>query len=169
MTRSGIEQYLYVMDRAFNADTSFGAWHSFLVNLESVTDADWLAVPPSGVRSAFQLVQHVGESKYVYASQAFGDGSISWGRPETLATIEETTPRTEVVRWLQEGHDQLRRQVAALVDDSELTALRPDIWGTQKETRWLIDTIVQHDLYHAGELNHIRALSQQNDEWGNEP
>jgi hypothetical protein len=32
-------------------------------------------------------------------------------------------------------------------------------WGELKETRW----IIQHDLYHAGEINHIRALHQQND------
>ena len=24
-------------------------------------------------------------------------------------------------------------------------------------------------LYHAGELNHIRALRHRNDQWGNEP
>ena len=169
MSRSGIEQLLYMMDRAFTADTSFGTWHSFLVNLGDVTDDDWLWVPQGGERSIFEIVQHAGMTKYAYDSQVFGDGSMHWDRPGSVPTIEETTPRDEVVRWLTEGQQRLRDHVATLPDDAELQVLRPDPWGTEHETRWLITQVIQHDLYHAGELNHIRALRHRNDNWGNEP
>ena len=33
------------------------------------------------------------------------------------------------------------------------------------ETRWLISTIAQHDVYHAGEVNHIRSILASNDGW----
>jgi hypothetical protein len=168
-SRSGIEQLLYMMDRSFDADTSFGTWHSFLVNLADVKEADWLWAPERGERTIFQIVQHAGEVKYVYDSQAFGDASMHWDRPDSVPTIEATTPREEVVRWLKEGQQRLRGHVEALADDSELTALCPGLWGDQHEARWLITQVIQHDLYHAGELNHIRALRHQNDEWGNEP
>jgi len=36
-------------------------------------------------------------------------------------------------------------------------------WDELKETRWIINMIIQHDLYHAGEINHLRVLHQQND------
>ncbi len=169
MTRSGIEQLLYMMDRAFDADTSFGTWHAFLVNLGDVRDDDWLWLPEGGKRSIFDIVQHAGEVKYVYDSCAFGDGSVHWQHGGAIPTIEATTPRQDVAAWLTEGQQRLRDHVAALTDDSELLAMRPDIWGTQHETRWLVTQVIQHDLYHAGELNHIRALRHQNDEWGNEP
>ena len=29
--------------------------------------------------------------------------------------------------------------------------------------RWFISVMIQHYCYHAGEINHIRALSQRND------
>ena len=32
-----------------------------------------------------------------------------------------------------------------------------------KETRWIISVMITHDLYHAGEINHIRCLSQRDD------
>jgi hypothetical protein len=32
--------------------------------------------------------------------------------------------------------------------------------GTPIETRWIIMIMMQHDLYHAGVINHIRALHQ---------
>jgi len=169
MARSGIELLLYMMDRTFTSDTSFGTWHSFLINLGDVRDDDWLWVPEGGVRSIFEIVQHAGEVTYDYDSQVFGDGSMHWDKPGSVPTIEPTTPRDEVVRWLSGGHQRFRDHVAALADDSALQVLRSDPWGTQHETRWLITQVIQHDLYHIGELNHLRALHQQNDEWGNEP
>ena len=41
-------------------------------------------------------------------------------------------------------------------------------WGEMKETRWIITVMIQHDLYHAGEINHIRSLRQQSDRWAHE-
>ena len=168
-TRSGIELLLYMLDRSFVADASFGTWHSFLVNLADVKDDDWLWAPEGGERTIFQIVQHAGEVKYVYDNQAFGDASIHWERPGSIPSIKATTPREEVVRWLTEGHQRLRDHVAALADDSELLTMRRGLWSDQHQARWLITQVIQHDLYHAGELNHIRALHHKNDQWGNEP
>src|SRR5262245_18988137 len=142
MGRSGIEQLLYMMDKAFDHDPSWGNWQSFLVNLESVKDAEWLWVPEQGQRSIFDIVQHVGMCKYVYDSHAFGDGSMRWDREGSVPGIEAMTRRDEVVRWLKEGQARLRGHVAALEDDAELLALRPGNWGTQHETRWLVNTMV---------------------------
>jgi hypothetical protein len=170
MGRSGIELLLYMLDRNTAAPgPTFGTWHSFIVNLADVKDEDWLWVPEGGERSIFQIVQHVGEVTYAYDSQGFGDRSMHWEKPGSIPTIEETTPRDEVVGWLKEGRQRLRDHVAALADDSELTQMRPGLWGDEHEARWLITQIIQHDLYHAGELNHIRALRHRNDNWGNEP
>jgi hypothetical protein len=169
MGRSGIEQLLYMMDRCFDPAPSFGTWHAFLVNLADIKDDDWCWVPDGGQRSIFEIVQHAGMVKYDYDNKMFGDGLMDWDIPGSIPTIDETTPRDEVVGWLTEGHRQLRGHVAALEDDSQLQVLRPDPWGTQHETRWLITQVLQHDLYHVGELNHIRALHHRNDEWGNEP
>jgi hypothetical protein len=37
------------------------------------------------------------------------------------------------------------------------------------ETRQLIEVIIAHDFYHAGEINHIRATLQQRDRWAHLP
>ena len=63
-----------------------------------------------------------------------------------------------------EGQRRLREHLAALNDD-DLLKLRRANWGEMKETRWLIKTLIEHDVYHAGEINHLRALAQQNDQW----
>ena len=41
-------------------------------------------------------------------------------------------------------------------------------WGELKETRWIVAVMIQHDLYHAGEINHLRSLYGGDDRWAHE-
>ena len=34
-----------------------------------------------------------------------------------------------------------------------------------EKMRWIISVMIEHDVYHAGEINHLRALMQGNDRW----
>lgn len=77
---------------------------------------------------------------------------------DVLSRISEATV------WLGEGHARLRHSIATL-DDAELLRPRLANWGELKETRWIIAVMIQHDLYHAGEINHLRSLRQHNDRW----
>jgi hypothetical protein len=58
-----------------------------------------------------------------------------------------------------------RQSIAALDDDAELLRLRLTNWGEREETRWIITVMIQHDLYHASEINHLRSLRQGTDRW----
>src|SRR5487761_2141441 len=111
------------MDRAFEGDQKsdqhWHNWHAFMVNLASVDRDDWLWLPADGRRTIFQLVEEIGACKYVYDSQAFGDGSIDWDRPESVPSITPETPIPKVLEWLREGHRRLRGHVEALEDDTE--------------------------------------------------
>lgn len=161
MGKAGIEHLLYTMDEAFEGNREA----SLLANLNSLRDDDWLWVPPGGGRSIFDIVVHVGECKYVYDNHAFGDGSMRWDRPGTVPTADREASKATTIDWLREGQRLLRNSVVGLEDDSELLRPRRANWGQTYETRWLINVMVQHDLYHAGEINHIRALRQGNDRW----
>ncbi len=159
MTAPIISQLLYLLDEAFQGTD----WHSLLGNLHSLTPEDWLWVPPGGHRSIRDIIQHVGGSKFMYQNHAFGDAHLTWDDPlvegrGALSTISEATS------WLQEGQQRLRHSIAVL-DDAELLRPRMTSWDELKETRWIITMIIQHDLYHAGEINHIRSLRNQSDRW----
>ena len=159
-----IQQLLYLMDEAFEAHGEHGE-HALLNNLRSVQDNDWHWLLPNGGRSIFDIVQHVGECKYVYDSHSFGDGSMRWDRPGTIPSIDSAAKAPDIIVWLREGQRALIENVQALGDDEELLKLRKANWGEEYETRWLINTMIQHDLYHAGEINHIRSLKQETDKW----
>jgi len=38
-------------------------------------------------------------------------------------------------------------------------------WGERLPTRVIMRMMIAHDLYHAGEINHLRALLQSTDRW----
>jgi hypothetical protein len=165
MTRSAIEQLVFMMDSAFYGDPErpTHSWHAVLVNLKSLQPEDWDWIPPGGRRTIRRLLLGLGNCKYVCDNQAFGDGSMSWDVPGSIPGVNITS-REEIVAWLSEGHRLLRGSVAALKDDAELLLPRPSYWGEERPIRWQVNTMIQHDLYHAGEINHIRALHQENDD-----
>ena len=166
MGRAAVDQLLHLMDRAFAGvgDSPADVGHSLLANLGSVSKDDWLWVPPGGSRSVLDIIRHVGECYYVYDNHAFGDGSMGWDRPGTVPTIAREATNVAVTGWLREGHRQLREHVAGLSDDDLARPSRTN-WGEMKDLRWVIAAMIEHDLYHAGEINHIRALHQDNDRW----
>jgi uncharacterized damage-inducible protein DinB len=155
-----ISQLLSLLDDAFDG----ADWHSLVANLRPVTNEDWLWVPQGGCRSIRDIVQHVGGSKFMYHDYAFGAATLAWDDPlvngdETLETVESA------IAWLQVGQERLHRSIAALMDDTELMRPRMTNWGEWKDTGWIITILIQHDLYHAGEINHLRCLRQDTDQW----
>ena len=71
----------------------------------------------------------------------------------------------EVLPWLETTHDALMGHVRALADDAELDRPRLANWGELRPTRWLLATLITHDAYHAGEINHLRSLMGGDDRW----
>src|SRR5690349_13119391 len=114
-------------------------------------------------------------AEYMYDNFAFGGGNMAWIGPAGLTgasmeelqsteTLHSEPARDAVIGWLREGHNRFRTNLAAL-DDRELPTERRRPEGGTKETRWIIGVMIEHDLYHAGEINHIRALMLGNDRW----
>jgi uncharacterized damage-inducible protein DinB len=161
------------MDLAFSGNTepplSRDSGHSLMENLRGVTASEWLWVPPGGARSIQQILGHVGHAKYVYESHAFGDGAVTW-LDEMIAKLDASQGKAspamdEVIEWVQEGQRRLRQSIQSLADDAELSRPRKLEKGEFVETRWIIFHVIEHDLYHAGEINHLHSLAQKNDEW----
>jgi uncharacterized damage-inducible protein DinB len=167
MARSGIETMLYLMDEAFRGplleegDESQG----LLPNLASVPEDAWRALPAGGARTIESIVLHVGSCKVMYDDYAFGKGRLDWDMPEVQPWPEGEAPMPEAVSWLQEAHARLVDHVAGLPDDAELDRARPSNWGDERPTRWLIAVMINHDTYHAGEINHLRSILGPDDRW----
>jgi uncharacterized damage-inducible protein DinB len=161
-SRTAIDTLAWLIDDAFEGDPD----QSLLANLRNLSDEDWTALPSGAGRSIADILEHVGWSKWMYEDYAFGPGSMKGDQPP-LVPVDNTRsrPRDELMAWLTEGHRRWLAAVRALPDDSELERERPTNWGDILPTRVLIRILIAHDIYHAGEINHIRVLLQGTDKW----
>lgn len=178
MTRAAVDQLVYLLDESFEGVEK--PWHSMLGNLASVTEGDWLWVPSGGARTIRQITSHVGGAAYLYYDRVFGNYAVfgdpveSWNVPagnlgfgleelDNTYPLEHEPPMANVIAWITERARAFRDAVAGL-DDAGLTEERVNHRGEPFTIRWFIGVMIQHYCYHAGEINHIRALSQRNDD-----
>jgi uncharacterized damage-inducible protein DinB len=149
-------------ENAFGGDSAY----ALMANLSNLRDEDWDTIPPGGGRSIADILEHVGWAKWMYQDYAFGSGTMQGDQPPLIpAHGARTRPRPELLAWLNEAHRCWIASVSALPHDAELDRDRPVAWGGTLPTRNIIRIVIAHDVYHAGEINHIRALLQGNDHW----
>lgn len=161
-----VDTLLYLLDQAFEGSKE----HALLGNLRSVPHADWWEVPPGAARSVAAIAGHLGWGYYMYGDYAFGHGSLNGDDPLVIPHFlrEPGEGNVEaVLRWLRDGFRRFRASVARL-QDADLETLRQTTWGEPAETRWIVSEMVAHTLYHAGEINHLRALLAGEDRWAYE-
>ena len=161
-SRPAIDTLAWLIEEAFYGDPS----HSLLANLQDLREEDWTAMPGGSGRSIADILEHVGWSKWMYEDYAFGSASMRGDRPPLVPEGgARSRPHEELLAWLKEGHQRWLASVRALNDDSELDRERLTNWGDRLPTRVIIRIMIAHDLYHAGEINHLRALLQSTDRW----
>ena len=161
-SRIAIDTLARLTDEAFDGDPS----HSLLANLRERREEDWTATPAGSGRSIADILEHVGWSKWMYEDYAFGSASMRGDLPPLIPVGgARTRPRAELLAWLTEGHQRWLASIHALADDSELERERLTNWGDRLPTRDIICILIAHDFYHAGEINHLRALLQSTDRW----
>jgi len=158
---SGVAQLAYLLDESFDRNDE----HSLLANLRTVSSAAWAAVPPEGGRSIRDIADHAGVAIRLYADHLFGAATLDY------LSVHKTSPgRADpatipaLVDWIREGHRVLRTGLASL-RDADLSRPARSHWGEPAETRWLVGVIIQHNTYHAGEINHLRSMLQGDDRW----
>jgi uncharacterized damage-inducible protein DinB len=162
-----IETMLFLLDEAFEGRgiEESNESQALLTNLATVTEAEWRALPPGATRTIESMVLHVAACKIMYDDYAFGPGTNQWGSPEVEGRWEPgTAPMAEAIDWLRETHRSFSEHVGELIDDG-LDRPRTTNWGELRPTRWIIATIIGHDFYHAGEINHLRSMLGTNDRW----
>jgi uncharacterized damage-inducible protein DinB len=166
MTRTAIDVWTLRLEAAYRADP----FHALRKNIESVRLVEWDVRPASWSAEEFgtqpelsvcDLVFHVGGAKYMYADRAFGEMTLEW----TGITPPASRDMQEVLAWLEAGHQLLVEGMAALTDDAQLREARLAPWRLSLTREQLLGIVINHDLYHSGEINRQRALMRGAEGW----
>lgn len=136
-------------------------WHSLLWNLHNVRPEDWDAEPVPASRTIREIVRHIGIVYLAYESHVFGDGTQGWNDPAIDGVVPGNDP-AEMIAWLRAAHGRFRTSVAGLTD-AQLPQLCS--WGEPWTYQRIIEVVLQHGVYHIGEVNYARATLQDNNDW----
>lgn len=157
MSRFLVSHFLLALDDAFEGDGE----HSLLANLRNVDDAVWHAV--RDCRSIAEIAEHAGRAKFVYENFAFGNATLTWENPFFPPAAARS--RDETLAWLRQGHRRLAESAGRLDAAGLAIPLPVHYGGPPRPASDILAMLARHDVYHAGEINHLRSILQGNDRW----
>jgi uncharacterized damage-inducible protein DinB len=144
------------LKRAFEGE----AWHgpSVLEIIEGITSQHAAARPFDSTHSIWELVLHIGAWERAILRRLHGDRAQlpteeDW--PPVVRTTDEAWEQTK--QALRQGNDDLRAAIAGL-DNSRLD--QPIIEG-MSSVYVTLHGIVQHDLYHAGQIAILKSATSE--------
>ena len=148
----------------FEEARSGSRWHSLRAVLADLTpaEADW--TPPAYAGFAWnrgsirEIVVHLGGDHLHQISRAFGQGEWTW--EAVLARYRERGgDLAAALALLDEGFAAIFAALATLTDD-DLTATRRNVDGRRFRPRELFQMLLEHTLYHAGQIQYARCIYQ---------
>ena len=161
MTRIAVDHLLALLNAAFDG----GGAQALMANIGDVRAADWDWRPPTGDRTIREIVEHAAIAKHLHTEHLFGAATHSYADIYAESPLRERPGDTAaLVAWARAGHAAFAAGVAWL-DDPDLDAPTRRHYGAVQTKAAVIGVMIQHDCYHAGEINHLRALRQTDDAW----
>ncbi|MFY9553359.1 MAG: DinB family protein [Blastocatellia bacterium] len=128
------------------------AWHgpSVMEVLADVTAEQAAAHPIPSAHSIWELVLHIQTWERIARRRVEEWLPIEVPDEEDWSPVGETTEHAwkNALNRLRLNHETLREVVARL-DESRLSEIVP---GTQYSVYFLLHGVIQHDLYHAGQI-----------------
>ncbi len=149
---SEIDRIKDQLERAHRGD----AWHgpSLREVLEGVTAAQAAARPVSQAHTIWELVRHIIAWEQIARRRLSGETLVGIPDEMSFPPVLDTSDaawhrvRAEVEESSRSLHDALQR-----MNDARLEATVP---GTQYTNYVLLHGVIQHDLYHAGQIALLR-------------
>jgi uncharacterized damage-inducible protein DinB len=147
MPMSEIHRILDQMDRAFSGD----AWHgpSLMTVLDGISAEDASKHPIHGAHSIWELVHHIGSWNTISQHRLAGeDVKVTPERDWPPVWEVSETAWKRALEDLVESRGRLRESVKGFSDERlETKATGPDY-----TCYVVLQGVVQHDLYHAGQI-----------------
>ena len=133
-------------------------WHSLMSALDGISESafTWLPEKHNGFPwmngSIQDIVYHVTGDKLVQLNHAFGDASLNWQNvPAAKADIQT------MIAELQAAQEKL---IAAIQSCDDLDAKVTGWGGKRLRALDFFLMLIEHDLYHAGQIRYIRNLAE---------
>lgn len=128
------------------------AWHgpSLKELLSDVTAEQAARRPVESAHSIWELVLHINAWERIVRLRLTNPPAVEPSEEENFPPVQETSEAAwaETLTRLEEGNRALRDAITEL-DQSRLAEIVP---GTEYSVYFMLHGVIQHDLYHAGQI-----------------
>jgi uncharacterized damage-inducible protein DinB len=142
--------------RAFDGE----AWHgdSVFEILNGVTAAQAAARPVKNAHSVWDLVLHIAAWDGAVLRR-MGGGAVTLSDAENFPAVKDASDAgwREALAHVRRVHEELIAAVAAL-PDSRLDEVVPGKEGAHYTFYYMLHGVVQHELYHAGQIALLKKM-----------
>ena len=152
---SEIKRIKSQLRRAFEGE----AWHgpSVLELLKDVTAEQAAAHPVAGAHSIWELALHITTWERYTRRRIVEASALEPTDEENFPTVRDTSKQAwrATVEELKRNHAELLETVAGL-DDAKLSEI---VAGKPYSVYFMLHGVIQHDLYHAGQIALLKKAS----------
>jgi uncharacterized damage-inducible protein DinB len=145
---SEVERIVDQLRRAFEGN----AWHGLALweILTDVTSQQAVNKPLSGAHSIWEIVNHIIVWESVVLRRIKGEiiGGLSPEQDWPPVSDSSESAWQKTLDSLERGNRQLRETISGLTDDR----LKETVLGQTYSIYHMLHGVVQHDLYHAGQI-----------------
>jgi uncharacterized damage-inducible protein DinB len=154
--RSGSARIADQLRRAFAGD----AWHgdSVFEILEGVTAAKAAARPIKNAHTIWELVLHIAAWDNAVLRR-LGGVAVELSDAQNFPTVTDAseTAWRKALAEVQRVHDELVEAVSVL-PDAQLDQMVPGKEGAHYTFYYMLHGVVQHELYHAGQIALLKKM-----------
>ncbi|MCI0403472.1 MAG: DinB family protein [Acidobacteria bacterium] len=149
-----VERIADQLRRAYEGE----AWHGPSVRelLNGLTAEQAARRPIANAHTIWELVLHIGAWEFIVRRRLAGE-AVEATPEQDWPPVRDTsdTAWKQALADLDRGHQQLRQAIAAMSDDQ----LRQRVVGQKYSTYGMLHGLIQHDLYHAGQIALLKKAS----------
>ena len=128
------------------------AWHGPAVSevLAGITAEQAARKPLAGAHSIWDIVNHIAVWESVVRRRLEGERIVELPPEEDWPAVRDTSEAAwkKTLEDLERGHRQLEETISRLSDDR----LGNGVFGKDYNVYVMLHGVVQHDLYHAGQI-----------------
>lgn len=158
MSTSELASIINQLDQAVNKNPWYG--NSISNILESV-DSDFAFNPPApGIHSIAELTAHIITWREFAEKRLQGDDQYLPDQEESFNWKKRYPEQDEAWIFLRQQLTNSQYNLLALLHQNDDCLLERKVSGTSYSYRFLLNGILQHDLYHIGQISLIEKMHQ---------
>ena len=108
--------------------------------------------PPGNRHSIAEILKHMMAWKYLLVNRLSGDNIYDVDQEESFNTSIYGEASLEAFKKLLSDFDDCQRELISLLEKAKPEILQSAVAGRSYNMQYLINGVLQHDIYHLGQL-----------------